>query len=242
MITKRIALLLVTVSLIPATMSSQFRFHDIEQDTTFAGLQAQVRALYGQQFDVYYAVFDSMIGNIPKPEEQEAITDPYGTLRGAVLFWAVPPERDSENRDSVAVGFFKGGSIIWSSLPIYKGGVTQIFAARDLNHDGEVDIITLWSPSSIYDHSTDVRIISWNGRTGRLISDEEPDSHETKVVTTGSMLQLIRKPNGIYDLRAYWTDQEDMKDSFPSDRIPSRPWVVYTWNGTKYVLSTKRTR
>ena len=242
MTTRRTALLLVIELLIPAAMYSQFRFHGIDADTTFAGLQAQVRGRYGQHFDVYYAVFDSMIGNVPKPEEQEAITDPFGTLSGTVFFWAVPPERDSENRDSVVVGFFKGGAIIWSSPPIYKGGVTQIFAARDLNRDGQVDLITLWSPSSFYDPVTDVRVFSWNGRTGRLISDDDPQTHETKLVTTGSMLQLIRKPNGIYDLGAYWSDNEDMKDYFPSDRIPSRPWVVYTWNGTKYVLSNKPKR
>jgi hypothetical protein len=183
-----------------------------------------------------------MIGNVAELEEQEAITDPFGTLKGMVFFWAAPAERDLENEDSVLVGMFAKGSIIWSSLPIYKGGVNQIYASRDLNNDGEVDLITLWSPSYSYDYSTDIRIFSWNGRVGRLISDYDPKTRETKMSTTGSMLRLIHKPNGIYDLRAYWSDADDMKNYFPTDRIATRPWVVYTWTGTKYVLSSKPKR
>ncbi len=235
-------LLLTGVALlIPSVVHCQFEFQDTDfTGTIFPALQNQVRGLYGINFDVYFVVMDSMIGNIPISDQQEAITDPYGTLKGTVFFWAVPDEMDPENGDSIAVGIFKNGTIIWITPPIYRGGgITQIYASLDLNNDGEVDLITLWSPSTINNQSTDIRIFSWNGITGRLISDYDQITQETKLITTNAVLDIIDMDgNGNYRLRAYWSNDNDIKNVFPSDSLATRPWVTYSWNGTNYVLGS----
>jgi hypothetical protein len=219
----------------------EFLFQDKDPTGTILPmLQKQVRVQYGNQFNVYFAVFDSMIGNTPVTNVQGAITDPYGTLRGTIFFWAIPPDRDPENIDSVVIGVSKNGNIIWITPPIFKGGVGQIFASLDLNNDGEVDLVTFWSPSYMYDYSTNIMILSWNGTSARLISDFDLEARESKLYTTSSILKLIKNKNKkIYDIKAYWSDQNDMKDYFPSDQIPTRPWVTYKWDGTKYILASK---
>jgi hypothetical protein len=233
-------LVVCSFAFVPSIVECQFEFQDSDQTGKILPvLQRQVKLQYGNNFDVYFAVLDSMIGNVSIPDEQELITDPYGTLKGMIFFWAVPDQRDPENRDSVVIGMFKNDSIIWSTAPIYKGGVKQIYASLDLNNDGEVDLITFWSPSYTYDQSTAIRIFSWNGNTGRLISDYDQITRETKLITTGSILKLIKTKNGVYELHAYWSNEDDMKRFFPSDPIPTRPWVTYVWNQNKYVIVSK---
>lgn len=199
----------------------------------------QVHLKYGNHYNVAIAVFDSMIGNIPISSFQEVINDPYSTLKGTVFFSATPEDYDPEDMDSTVIGFFKDGEIVWCSAPAFKGSPSQIYCTMDLNKDQEVDIITLWMPAYTYHAgASDIYVLSWNGTGCKVISDVS-EFRESNLVTTGSSLQLIKNNNGIYDLQAYWSEAEDMKYYFPADPIPSRPWVIYSWNGKKYVQNYK---
>ncbi len=230
----------ITLS-IPSLLLSQFEFQDHDPSGTILPLiQNVVKAKYGSQFDVFFIAFDSMIGNTPRENKQGRITDPFGTLQHTIFFWGAPDHIKVENQDSVFVGMFKNKDVVWITPPVYMGGgITQIYATLDLNNDGKVDIITMWSPSYRYSFATDIIIFSWDGSKGHLISDDDSITGETNLYTTGSILKLIKKKNGIYNLKAYWSDQEDMRDDFPDYKIPTRPWVTYRWNGAKYILEKR---
>lgn len=201
----------------------------------------QVSARIGTQFQVSFLALDSVLGIKASEDMQGSITDPYGTLAGLVFFAAGLKEYDPEDMDSSAIGFFKDGHILWCSRPMFKGAPTQLFYTGDLNGDGKVDLVTLWMPAYTYHADLSViYVLSWDGKTCRIISDTIGRS--SRMTTTGSTLRLVEYKEGIYDIDAYWSDSEDMKYYFPDDKISTRPWVTYRWDGSKYGLIKKATR
>jgi hypothetical protein len=200
-------------------------------------LEQQVQARFGKQYNVFYVAFDSVIGIWPNEDYQGRITDPYRTLTHLVFFVAALEDYDPENEDSTVIGFYRDEAIVWCSGPTFKGSPSQVFCTQDLNADGQVDIVTLWGPADTYVQVTKIYILSWDGKSCRAINDFDSVG-ESNLLTSGSILRIYENKAGRYDLHAYWPDDEDQKESFhfPEYRIPSRPWVKYYWNGTKYVL------
>ena len=224
-------------------LSAFGQFQDLVRfkDSPPPALEQQVQARFGKQFNIYYVAFDSVIGIWPIEDRQGRITDPYGTLAHMVLFSACLKDYDPENEDSTIIGFYRDGTIVWSSGPTFKGSPFQVFCTQDLNADGQVDLVILWGPAFTYTPVTEIYILSWDGKTCRAINDFDSVG-ESNLCTSGSILRIYENKAGNYDLHVYWPDDEDQKGFFPDYRIPSRPWVKYYWNGSKYVLyrSSKR--
>ncbi len=190
-----------------------------------------IHARFGSQTNFDYAVFDSMIGKNPVHYGFEDITDPYGTLRGCVMFSYFL------SGDSSGVGMFRNGQIVWSSQPTIKANGAHwgedIFATADINDDGEVDILQVgWELGK--DNVDFMWIFSWDGTTGRIVNDVDATGQSTLLTTNGSTFELL-DPNGdsVWDIRAYWSPHNGW---VPDDEVSTLPFVTYGWNGSLYGL------
>ncbi len=182
-------------------------------------LEAQIKTVFGEQYTVWYYVLDSMFN---KDYTYDEIIDPYNQLQGKVLFIAhpfyesehlYPPYYESfySRPDSCILGIFSNGSIIWHSEPISLVKIDtsrfgehhdysipdEIFAIKDINRDGKVDILlmtdALW-------------IISWDGTTGTIINDMDPIDRSSKLFTTLSYELIDSDGDGILEIISYWYD------------------------------------
>jgi len=212
-------------------------------------LYAQVKSVLGEQYTVWYYVLDSMFN---KNYTYDEIIDPYNQLQGKVFFIShpvyesdhlYPPYYESSysRPDSSIVGIFSNGSIIWHSEPIslvkldtIKYGLyhdysipDEIFAIKDINRDGKVDILlmtdALW-------------IISWDGTAGTIINDIDPTDKTSKLLSSDTYRLIFTNEDDIYEILSYWFDYDSTYSKFPPLNIPTRPYVTYGWNGEKYGL------
>jgi hypothetical protein len=203
-------------------------------------LSREIHGRLGNQFEVSFLRFNSILGANPIVDIQGPITDPYGTLAGLVLFSANPEDYDPEDFDSTAIGFFKDGKILWCSGPILKGSPSQIFCAGDLTGQGQVDLVILWLPANgSHGGVNDIFVLSWNGKSGQIICDTSQG--ESNLVTSGSMIRVSKNNKGVFDIQAYWPNDEDLRAYYPDDKIRTRPWVTYRWDGSKFKLMKKGT-
>ncbi|HMN25923.1 MAG TPA: hypothetical protein PKE38_15570, partial [Ignavibacteriaceae bacterium] len=160
-----------------------------------------------------------------------------------VKYFLYPPYYESSysRPDSSIVGIFSNGSIIWHSEPIslvkldtIKYGLyhdysipDEIFAIKDINRDGKVDILlmtdALW-------------IISWDGTAGTIINDIDPTDKTSKLLSSDTYRLIFTNEDDIYEILSYWFDYDSTYSKFPPLNIPTRPYVTYGWNGEKYGL------
>lgn len=212
-------------------------------------LYTQVKSVLGEQYTVWYYVLDSMFN---KDYTYDEIIDPYNQFQGKVFFISYPVydsddlyppyyESSYSRPDSSIVGIFSNGSIIWHSEPISLVKLDtinyglyhdysipdEIFAIKDINRDGKVDILlmtdALW-------------IISWDGTTGTIINDMDPVDRSSKLFTTLSYELIDSDGDGILEILSYWYDLYSEEIIQPSINVPTLPYVSYGWNGEKYGL------
>jgi hypothetical protein len=193
-------------------------------------LENAIQSKYGNYYEVWFHILDSLISNSPPNE----ISDPYGTLAGCVLFSAWHTWSD----DSVVDGIYKNGQIIWDDYPGAKGGIgSELLIAKDINGDGEVDIIGAERNDELTTREgsgiTYLWILSWNGIRGRIINDINPVTGQSMLITTDNYFKLINsKQIGVFSIRCVIDNiwQRDFPDYHPK----SLPYINYKWNGTKY--------
>ena len=155
------------------------------------------------------------------------VEDPYGTLHGCTLF-AAGPEDDERVNENGMIGVFKNGSIIWHSDTVMSGEIVEFAGAQDLNRDGTVDIMVVWTTANFDGEGfATMDIYSWDGNQGTSIVD-----------TTGE--------NGGIGGNAYGLEIVDLDgDGIMEirDRKVADGSMVYSWNGQKYGRwPTTRTR
>jgi len=211
-----------------------------------AQLEPLIRAKLGERFLFEYVPLDSVIGRGPIEEKWEDITDPYGTLKGSILFWAKPESnRELENDDfydSSVVGVFNNGEILWHTGPVCRGGVPispgQLVHTGDINRDGEVDILMV--SEELFrrgDRISFLWIFSWNGQRGRIVNDIGADGQSVIIGTDGMYDLFDIDDDGIVEIQTEWLRRDDPYGGglFPENNpSPKAPCVTYGWNGSLY--------
>ena len=108
---------------------------------------------------------------------EEPLEDPYGTLQHCFVFTTTYREEAvltkgphfneafNENFVGKRIGIYKDSSILWISEPEIANGPGRLFTTRDINNDGNVDILTRWG----FD-SEEIWIHSWDGNAGYRIN------------------------------------------------------------------------
>jgi hypothetical protein len=193
-----------------------------------------VTSKYGAGYKVSFHIMDSLIAN-SSPDE---MTDPYGTLKGCILFGAWCDPQEEKERDSIITGIFKGGQIIWDDYPGTKAGFGgALLVSRDINNDGEVDILAPRTDFNLMTREgsgiTYLWILSWNGTRGKMINNVDPATHQSSIVSTDEVYELIDANRdsvlvirGIID--SVW------QEYFPNHNSTTLPKITYGWNGVKY--------
>ncbi len=186
-------------------------------------IELKVHSLYNGQFTVnIVVVMDSSLNKAAFPNAGPK-EDPYGTLKGCVLFTAQPIERYYSSR--AFVGIFKNNQILWHSdtvISIENSYQHDIVATTDLNNDGKVDIITSW----LYGMTMNLErlwIFSWDGQNGTVINDYDSENLSVIKSYEGLFLLVDINADGIFEIQG-------VEDPYSEpEKI-----VTYAWNGSVY--------
>jgi len=190
-----------------------------------------IEAKYGQGYDFGYTMFDVRV----QYSSDEEIQDPYGTLKGCVLFSAYKPDLENYTvPNTFIVGMVKNGQIIWDNYPgstkDLEGGIGDngLKFAQDINNDGEVDLVFI---DAIFVNVSDkspvinrIHILSWNGTRGRFISGEMVGSADCNLIDVDG--------DGVQEIRTRVTNI----NHYQQFKTSTYPYVTYGWNGTQYGL------
>ncbi len=211
-----------------AQPTSEFKYDP--EEVVRNALIAALRTKYSRTYEVSYHIMDSLIAHAIRGD----ISDPYGTLAGCVLFSAMS---DWDVKDSTITGMFKNGEIVWDDYPGTNAGFGgELITTKDINKDGVVDIL-----EAEMDEERTTRegsgisylwILSWDGRTGRIINDIDSTTHQSILVSTDMFYRLVDMDHdGIMEIRAVI---RDWREDFPRLNPSTLPRITYTWNGSKY--------
>ena len=229
-----VAVLLFNIDIVCAL--AQYNSHD-PSGQIGALLDPLVKLRLGVEYSTKYQVIDSLIGNFGD-DSQEEVLDPYGTLRGCVLFSAQKQQDGAQISDSSYFGVMKNGTIVWLSSPVFKGDWATLFGTRDINNDGRVEILTTWfdeiDPMVQY-----MWIVSWDGTSGTVINGTNQEQNSV-IISAADMYQLFDADNdGIDEIRGYWIIDKNDKESwrFPEASIVTLPYVTYRWDGSHYSIA-----
>ena len=194
-------------------------------------LESTVQSKYGARYEIGYHIMDSLISNSPPNE----ISDPFGTLKGCVLFsaWHI-----WQSKDSIVTGIYRNGQIVWDDYPGTKGNFgNELLMASDINDDGEIEIL-----EADYDQELTYRegpgvsflwILSWNGTRGKIINDVDPLTHQSTVVSTGGLYKIVDiNRNEIQVIRG--EIDSAWQGYFPNLNPSTLPSITYSWDGNKY--------
>jgi len=206
-------------------------YRPIPDAQTKAQLVSIVQQKYGSDYTVFCYVLDSLIGTIDRGVEEtsEERLDPYGTLRGHIIFSA-SRFADEELKNTV-FGLFRNGQIVWDSGPVFEGSLLQLYATADLNNDGEVDIATRWNidDDDVRHGRSYLWIVSWNGSAGRIINQTWQGKGRTIISAVGGYKIFDANGDGVMEIRA----SEKTVDPLNPDEMISKP-ITYSWNGSMY--------
>jgi len=193
-------------------------------------LEPLIKARYGQEYEVGHNVFDYLIAN----SRNDKITDPYGTLRGCVLFSAFKLDES----DSMIIGMYRNGSIVWDNFPGSKAhGTNNVLYSSDVNDDGEVDILIPEFDRFLMTREGSgisyLWIISWNGSRGKFINDIHNITGKSTVVTVDDVFDLFDTDgDGVMEIRGLISDV--WQKYFPNLNSTTLPNITYGWNGSLY--------
>jgi hypothetical protein len=199
--------------------------------TVLSQLEVLARAKYGNEYEVSYHIMDSLLAH----SRSGKIADPYGMLKGCVLFSAW---RKQHGEDSVVTGMYKDGQIIWDDYPGTRAGFGGgLLAAQDINNDGEVEILRAEPDFELMARGGSgisyLWILSWDGTRGRMINQVDPATGQSMIVSIEEMYELIDADrDGVSEIRGdipgVW------QEYFPHHNSPILPKITYGWNGTEY--------
>jgi hypothetical protein len=233
---RRIAVAVLLFNINTVCALAQYNSHD-PSGQIGALLDPLVKSRLGEEYSTKYQVIDSLIGNFGDDLKEEVL-DPYGTLRGCILFSAEKQQEGTQIRDSSYFGVMKNGTIAWMSPPVFKGYWAALFGTRDINNDGKVEILITWfddiDPMVQY-----MWIVSWDGTSGAIINGTNQEQNSV-IISATDMYQLVDADNdGIDEIRGYWIIDKNDKESwrFPEDSIVTLPYVTFRWDGSHYAIA-----
>jgi hypothetical protein len=177
-------------------------------ESTFAIITNAVIGVYGNGVDVSHVVnVDTAIGRHDILDGQ--IEDEHSLLTHAYIF------AGGVDYDLGFVGIYRNNQIAWiSDTVIRPSGSLQIFATRDMLHDGGVEIVVIGGAQG----GGDISVFRWDGQTGTMIS--AVDELYPTMEFSGDLVRFADiEGDGILELQSY-----DSLDSL----------VTFGWNGQQY--------
>jgi hypothetical protein len=197
-----------------------------------AELTAAVKGRFGNEYTLGFQVLDSVIARNGSTSDYGELCDPYGTLKGYILFAA--DKTESYDDEHGIMGLYKNGQIVWHSQSVFKGYWGGTFAIKDINNDGKVDLLVEWTPGMQLFDVRHLWIISWDGLTGTIINQTDPESSNSTIVSTIEMFQILEiDSTGPAYIRGF------CPSSYASTilrAVPTFPAITYGWNGSQYGL------
>jgi hypothetical protein len=157
---------------------------------------------------------------------KEPLEDPYGTLQDCFIFTtdlreetvlAMPDDFNQtfgENFIGSSIGVYKDHNILWLSEPVIAQVSGRLFTTRDINNDGNVDILTVWGFNN-----EEIWIYSWDGNTGYRINAIKDYNFSVIEGMEGLFHLFDANGDGILEIKN--TEYENMAD-------------IWSWNGTLY--------
>jgi hypothetical protein len=191
------------------------------QDVLREAINVLVRARLGAGYHV------GSMTNFDSVSAAEGFEDPYQTLRGCTIFTVLGELGDDGESSRGAIGIYRSEDIVWLSDTLVRADETNdatVFGTKDLNGDGEVDIITAWA-SGMRSPVESYWIFAWSGQTGTLISGV--DLLGTSVIRAqGDNLHIVDlNGDGLCELEGRIPDFNSEGDSL----------ITYGWDGVVFV-------
>lgn len=190
-----------------------------------------INSRYGSSFQyVQYSIIDTLITYSNR--DLENIQDPYGTLKGCILFSTYKDNGESEP-DTFIVGMMKNGQIIWDNAPGTSADLGgQLLYAKDINNDGEVELLVSETDRNYLKISEPpflcyLYVLSWNGTSGQLINAFQSNG-KSAMMGDGSFELVDKDGDGIQEIR---TSLPDIDMDWGNYTTNTYPYVTYGWSG-----------
>jgi hypothetical protein len=195
-----------------------------------------INSRYGLTFQyIQFTVFDTLIDYSNRNDEN--IQDPYGTLRGCILFSTYADAGENEPSTFIT-GIVRNNQIIWDNAPGASANLGgQLLYAKDINNDGEVDLLFSETDRELM-HSGGssslcyLYILSWNGINGRFINAFN-DSGKSAIVGDGGFELFYSDGDNNQEIKAMLPDINMDWGAYNTSKYP---YVTYGWNGAQYGL------
>ena len=202
----------------------QPRVSDQTADQIEAALQSRLGPAYS--LDCVFSIDSESVYDLEIIGSRVDKSD--STLKGAYIFTSLGGKIDKYTARKGCVGIYRNNHLIWLSDTVIDDNEERlgiIDAVMDLNADGTMEIVSCWKEDNGADY---LWIFSWDGHTGKLISDINKNG-QSVIASVDQYFELSHPENvGVYTIAGRWS--EDLS----SDPV-STP-VVYTWNGHKFGL------
>ncbi len=194
----------------------------------------KVVSKYGPEMKVQFIYNIDSLKNpntfYPQPHE---IYDEYNQLNNAVVFTSLKFENGYGIKG--LAGVYKNGAIVWDSdttINFEDMNALTLFSAADINRDGKTDLIFATDEFTQSSNGLEkLYIYSWDGSSGRLISElnDENASTITTLTGIGQFSFVDVNGDGIYEIRGlgYLPQEENVEKT-----------ITYYWDGTNYSFNT----
>ncbi|MBM4162476.1 MAG: hypothetical protein FJ217_15415, partial [Ignavibacteria bacterium] len=213
----------------------------VDPDDPTGAIEAQllqaIRSRFGEDYRAAFSVLDSAIKRNQSTTDAGELSDPYNTLNGYILFGADKTRSDDLDDEHGVMGIYKDGRIIWHSGPIFKGEWYGIFSIKDINQDGKVDILVEWTPGMQLFSVRHLWIISWDGSTGAIINQTDPEGGNSTLVSTAEMFEILEIDSaGPAYIRGFCPNTLEAGFGYSAilRSVPTFPAITYGWNGSQY--------
>ena len=202
-----------------------------------AQLTSAVKNQFGNQYNLGFQVLDSIIARSGSTSDNGELSDPYGTLKGYVLFGADKTESFDDQHG--IMGLYRNGQIVWHSDSVLKGYWGGTFTIKDINQDGKVDMLVEWTPGMQLFSVRHLWIISWDGSAGTLINQIDPEGGNSTLVSEAGMFEILEIDSaGPACIRGYCPDNLESGFGYTTilKSVSTFPAITYGWNGSQYGL------
>lgn len=132
-------------------------------------IESDIESKYGQKYAIVAYNVDSLIIS-KKSKLSKGVSDIGESLSNSYIFLAFSVVQDDGSYPKSFIGVYKNGNIGWSSDRLINTITltgTELISIRDINKDGNPEIITSWY-TSMSGSNVELWIFSWNGTIGQL--------------------------------------------------------------------------
>ena len=182
----------------------------------------------------------------PRWPDVGIVEDPFNTLNNCYIFIASRAFYSEEDSIGGTIGIFRNNQIIWHSNNLIKieNAVLAgyIWSIKDINNDGDVEIMTTWISRNSYDLWPNggrspfmfLYIISWDGNNGVAINNIDENGNSSIMISSNGLFRFADlEGDGICEIQGY-AFPENSEDSLHVNEENSFVLRTYSWNGNLY--------